>query len=104
MAETSVSDVTTERERKAVFDAAMAALPDPAAKAAQDQQTLQEHYARAIKNWAAQAQADPIAAEGTFRLRESLVDDSKLDLWETELGAAGYVITRGDFFTVALAP
>jgi hypothetical protein len=100
----SLKGITKEATRKSERDAAIAAAPAPAAKAAADQLVLQEHHVRGLKNWTAQRRGDSLATEGAYQIPEHLIDPAVLDTWESELVAAGYVVARGAAFVVELSP
>jgi len=101
---TTLKDITREAVRKAERVAALKAAPTPAAKAKADQLVLQEHHVRGLKNWAAQRNGDALVADGAYQFPELLIAPAVLDMWESELAAAGYVVTRGSAFTVELSP
>jgi hypothetical protein len=99
----SLGEITSEADRKAAQAAAAAAAPDPAEAAAAAKTALQQHFCRAIKAWT--SAKGPQAVEGDFKFREDLIDDACITMWEGELTAAGYNVTRADGnFVVSLTP
>lgn len=97
--------IAQEAARRAQFTAAVAATPDPATLAAETQSRLRAHWTRVIEAWTNKQSTDPEANVNNLRIPEGGLDAATLNAWESELTAAGYIVTRANgIFTISLTP